>query len=137
MRTAENFYVLGFDYGSRKIGVAVGQTLTAQATPLEVLPVRQGKPNWARIQALIAAWQPRRLLVGLPWHGDGSASTISEAAQRFMRQLQGRYGLPVAGVNEYLSSYEAAQRAGHTGAAVDAWAAQVIVETWLSEYTHE
>jgi putative holliday junction resolvase len=131
-----HFYVLGFDYGRRKIGVAVGQTLTAHATPVGILPLHQGQPQWARIEALIKEWHPAHLLVGVPWRSDGSDSHSIQAAQRFIHQLQQRFHLPVRSVNEYLSSYEARLRATKDEA-VDAWAAQVIVETWLSEYIHE
>lgn len=129
----QDFCVLGFDYGSKKVGVAVGQSVTAQATPLEVVPSRQQKPDWLRIEKLIQTWQPLCLVVGIPWREDGSASAVTVAAQRFARQLEGRFGLPVEAINEYLSSYEAAERAGSKNEPIDAWAAQVILETWFAE----
>lgn len=126
--------VLGFDYGTKKIGVAVGQTLTASANPLQNVAALKNKPDWEQIGRLIQEWQPDALVVGLPVRSDGSASHTTQAAQRFMRQLEGRYRLPVYAVNEYLSSYAAARR--DSGAPLDAVAAQIILETWLSENEH-
>lgn len=129
--------VLGFDYGQRRIGVAVGQTLTAQANPLRVLSNQQQQhPNWAAISALITEWQPQALIVGLPLRADGSEGPIAQAAQRFSRQLAGRYHLPVHTIEETLSSLDAShrQRAAGQHGPVDAIAAQIILETWLTEY---
>ncbi len=130
---SQDFCVLGFDYGSKKIGVAVGQSITGQATPLEVIPARQQKPDWGRIEKLIKTWQPRYLIVGIPWREDASASPVTAAAQRFSRQLEGRFNVTTKTINEYLSSYEAAERVGSKSQPLDAWAAQVILETWFGE----
>jgi putative Holliday junction resolvase len=128
--------VLGFDYGERRIGVAVGQTLTAQANPLRVLSYQQQRPDWTAIGALISEWQPQALVVGLPLRADGSEGPIAQAAQRFSRQLAGRYQLPVHTIEETLSSVDAShrQRAAGQRGPVDAIAAQIILETWLTEY---
>ena len=100
--------VLAFDYGDQYIGVAVGQTLTASAQALAVLHSRDGIPDWARIQHLLAEWQPCALVVGLPLTMDGHEQPVTQKAKRFGRQLEGRYNLPVYFADERLSSREAA-----------------------------
>lgn len=129
---------LGFDFGARRIGVAVGQQITAQARPLAVLPTLQnGQPDWARIGKLITEWSPQGVVVGVPRHDDGSSYLITAQAERFARQLHGRFGLRVETADERLSSFEASLRLGHSKqhAALDAGAAAVILETWFSTFT--
>ncbi|KAB7624463.1 Holliday junction resolvase RuvX [Alkalilimnicola sp. S0819] len=129
---------LAFDFGERRLGVAVGQSLTGSARPLETLDCRQGIP-WERLRALLDQWAPAGLVVGLPLHADGSPSAMSEAAERFARRLHGRYHLPVHHVAELLSSVEAEARLRESGghkAGLDAVAAQVILETWFAEAAH-
>ncbi|KHD11587.1 Holliday junction resolvase [Candidatus Thiomargarita nelsonii] len=126
-------YLMGFDYGSKRIGVAVGQTLTATARPLAIVRIKNQQIDWTHITALIQEWQPDALVVGLPKHADGSDSTSTIAARRFSRQLQGRYQLPVHTIDERLSSIAAAQRISPNRKDLDAVAAQIILETWLSE----
>ncbi len=98
--------VLGFDFGARRIGVAIGNTLTRRARPLAVIDA-QGPTRWARIAALIAEWQPARLVVGIARHPDGAAHEMTQRCERFARQLEGRFRLPVARVDERYSSVEA------------------------------
>lgn len=124
--------LLAFDYGKRRIGVAVGQTLTATATPLAIVPCRRRGPDWREIARLIARWQPAALIVGIPLNMDGTEQPMTRAARHFARQLEQRYGLPVHGVDERLSSVEARARRQSPGD-LDAIAAQVILETWLAE----
>ncbi len=121
--------VLGFDPGSRRIGVAVGQTLTGGASPLSSVAVRQNKPDWEALARFIREWQPDALVVGLPLRADGSDSESTKNARRFSRQLHGRFGLPVYLVDEYLSSRAARER---TDGELHSVAAQIILETWLN-----
>jgi putative Holliday junction resolvase len=100
---------MGFDYGSKRIGVAVGQTLTSTASPLAIITVKNQQVDWAQLNALIQEWQPQTLVVGLPKHADGTDNAISEAVYRFCRQLQKRYQLPVQTIDERLSSVAAAE----------------------------
>ncbi|RME35436.1 MAG: Holliday junction resolvase RuvX [Gammaproteobacteria bacterium] len=125
--------VMAFDYGHRRIGVAVGQPVTGSASPIAVLPTRDGAPDWQAITALIGEWRPERLLVGVPRPADGKESELVRRVRRFCRQLEGRYRLPVATVDEHLSSWAAAERTGSRDEPLDAAAAQVILETWLNE----
>ncbi len=123
--------VLGFDYGLHRIGVAVGQTLTGAARPLTTLAGR----DWNAIAKLIADWRPALLVVGVPRHADASASDTTRAALRFSRQLHGRFGLPVATIDERLSSFAARDFLGRRPAPgeLDRVAAALILESWFNE----
>ena len=124
--------LLCFDFGVKKIGVAVGQTLTGTATPLETIPVRNRRPDWRRIAALLEQWRPQALIVGDPLQLDGSRQRVADQADRFANQLRGRYGLPVLRAEERLSTFEAQARQG-VKEPVDHVAAQVILEGWLQQ----
>jgi putative holliday junction resolvase len=127
--------VLAFDYGLRRIGVAVGNALTGTATALPVLPARDGVPDWERIRRLIGEWRPTLLVVGLPLNMDGTPSEMSERAARFSRRLHGRFGIRCELMDERLSSFEARDRmaGGSDRTAVDSVAACVILEGWFAE----
>src|SRR5690625_959735 len=101
------YSALSFDYGTRTIGVAVGQSVTGSATPLAPLPARDGGPRWESVAALLDEWQPRLLVVGQPLNMDGTESELSQRAARFARRLEGRFRLPVRLVDERLSSFAA------------------------------
>lgn len=122
--------LLCFDFGTKRIGVAVGQTLTDTATPLEIIPVRNNRPDWERIGTLINQWQPRALVVGNPLNMDGTRQPFSARADAFAWKLKGRYRLPVLRADERLSTVEARSRQ-RNGEHVDHVAAQVILESWL------
>ena len=135
--------VLGFDYGSRLLGVAVGNRFTGLARALAVVPMRDGEPDWLRLDALRQEWQPDTLVIGLPLTLEGQEQAASRGARRLAERLQARYALPVALIDERHSSQEAARRfaqARATGlkkrsdaAAIDAEAAAVILERWLAQ----
>ncbi len=132
--------LLAFDFGHKRIGVAVGQTLTGSANALAVVAVA-AKPDWQTIGGIIDEWKPVALVVGLPLAADGGETGMSEDARRFGRRLQGRYGIPVWYEDERLTSFSAEQRfveARSRGgmrrkdaALKDAMAAQIILENWL------
>lgn len=123
--------LLGFDFGRQRIGVATGQTITGTATALATLESRDGRPDWDSIGDLIRNWRPDALVVGLPLHADGSDSDVTAAARRFIRQLQGRYRLPVHAMDERLSSHAAAGLHDTQRSGVDAAAARIILQDWL------
>jgi len=127
--------LLGFDYGTRKIGVAVGQSLTGTATPLTTLRLVKNQPDWRSIARLIQEWRPDALVVGLPEEGDGEPAEMNKQALRFARRLRGRFGLPVHLANEHLTSREAWSRIGGKAmkdvTRIDAMAAKLILETWF------
>ena len=124
---------LGFDYGEKRIGVAVGQTVTRTASPLTTLPAKQGQPDWVVLGRLIAEWQPDCLVLGMPSTADGQPHPMAEPIARFGRRLGGRYNKPVHVVDERLSSYAAEDLARRSGRGLDAHAAQQILETWLNQ----
>ena len=131
--------LLGFDFGTQRIGIAVGQSITGTATALCTINSRNGKPDWGRITELIDRWRPDALVVGLPLYDDGSASDISKAAIKFTRQLQGRYRLPVHNMDEKLSTHAAKQHIKQQSSKqeVDAVAAMIILQNWLETKSHE
>ena len=132
--------LLAFDFGHRRIGVAVGQTLTGSANALAVVSVAN-RPDWQAISLIIGEWKPVAIVVGLPLANDGSESEMSKDARRFGRQLEGRYGIPVVYEDERLTSFSAEQRFVESrgqgsmrrkdAALKDAMAAQLILESWL------
>lgn len=128
--------MLGFDYGTHKIGIAVGQIVTGTATPLTTLQRVKNKPDWDSINALVEEWQPEAIVVGLPYQLDDQESEIAEKAKRFARQLHGRYQLPVHMMDERLTSRDAWSRLGKAAVKdatlVDSMAAKLILETWFS-----
>jgi putative Holliday junction resolvase len=134
--------ILAFDFGLRRIGVAVGQTVTRSASPVGVVSNGSSGPDWLRIESLIKEWGAARLVVGMPRNVDGSPSEISGAVDAFMTGLE-RFSLPVESTDERYSSSEAQQmllvkrRLGVRGKiskeTLDATAATLIAERWLNE----
>lgn len=127
--------VLGFDYGTQKIGVASGQTATGTASAIAILPARDGIPDWSQIEKLLREWQPERLVVGLPLNMDGSESELAARARKFGNRLNGRFQLPVEMWDERLTSREArelARESGRQGEKIDALAAALMLESWLA-----
>ena len=123
--TARSF--LAFDYGTKRVGVATGNTVTRSATPLRTVAA-EGDARFKALGALIAEWQPEALVVGVPFHPDGAPHDNTARAKRFARQLEGRFKLPVHQVDERYSTTEAlADGAGDP----DAGAACVILEQFL------
>jgi putative Holliday junction resolvase len=129
--------LLGFDFGTKRIGVAVGQELTRTARSLETLTSPDGGPDWAGISRLIEQWQPDALVLGLPLNLDGSDHEITRLVRRFGNRLRGRYNLPVHTIDERLSSAEAeallAEKGRFNKEDVDKVAAQVILQSWLEQ----
>lgn len=135
--------VLAFDFGLKKIGVAVGQTLTQTATALTIIPAQQGLPDWATIAELITTWGADFLVVGLPLNMDGSEQPISTAARKFAKRLHGRFHLPVHLADERLTSVAARQHLAESSTKfghkisnltqADSVAAQLILEAWFAE----
>lgn len=130
---------LSFDYGIKRIGVAVGQTITGTASPLHPLKAKDGIPNWQEIEALIKEWQPDILLVGLPLNMDGTESDMSKRARKFANRLHGRFGKPFEMVDERLSSeeikYDLRDQGIHDFGAhsVDGMVAKILFESWVAQ----
>jgi putative Holliday junction resolvase len=133
-------YILGFDFGFRRIGVAVGQATTCTASSLETVSHGQ-KPDWSAIDRLVKEWKPAAMLVGLPLGPEGDETDMSKAARQFGAALGKRYSLDVFYADERLSSRAAEDRFAQMRASgsarrkdsarLDAMAAQVILENWL------
>ena len=133
--------IISFDFGLKRIGVAVGQTVTRSAAPLGVVTPRNGEPDWTAIGRLVAEWQPAALVVGLPYNMDLSEQEMTGHARRFAEGLAARFPLPVHTVDERLSSKEAeAQlkerrqqgRRRISREDIDGAAACVILESWFN-----
>ena len=129
---------IGFDFGYKRIGVAVGQTLTGSASPLSTLAAKLGVPDWLIVQKILNQWKPLALVVGLPTCIDGTEQYTTAASKGFARQLRKRFALPVHLVDERLSTVEARGHLFEAGgyrkikqAEVDSIAACVILEQWL------
>ena len=135
--------MLAFDFGTRRIGVAMGNTLVRVAHPLVTLAADTPATTFAAIAALVDEWRPQQLVVGLPTHADGTPHAMTARTTAFARELAHRHGLPVALVDERWTT-EAAQdtlTAGHRGrkgrAERDQIAAQVILQAWFDEHAGE
>lgn len=131
---------MGFDFGTVRIGVAVGETVTGLAHPLTMIPSEPVAQRFEQIGALLAEWQPHQVIVGLPTYLDGSVHEMTQRCRRFGNQLHGRFNLPVDWVDERLSSAEAAQRLQQAGKSardskdlMDAIAAQILLQQWLDQ----
>ncbi len=120
--------VLGFDFGARRIGVAIGNRVTGQARPLTTIDASDNEARWNALSALIGEWQPARLVVGIPRHPDGAPHAMTARCERFARQLEGRYRLPVERVDERYSSAVVEHEDD-----IDAGAAAVILQQWLND----
>jgi putative holliday junction resolvase len=121
--------VLAFDYGTKRIGVALGNVLISNARPLEIIDTPEKTKRFARIEELIVQWQPDTLVVGLPLTESGGEQLASSQARRFANQLNGRYGLPVSLVDERGSSMAAQEIVGN--APDDAVAAAIILQRYF------
>lgn len=136
--------LLAFDFGLARIGVAVGELETGHANPLVTIHEAGNDGRFAAIAKLIAEWRPVGLVVGIPCSLDGEKHALTTRCERFAQQLHGRYGLPVARVDERLSSAEADERLREAGARhwrdrkanLDAMAAQIILQSFLDAYCH-
>jgi len=132
--------LLAFDFGTRYVGIAVGNTVTGIAHPLEMIDAEANAMRFARITALVDEWHPQRLVVGLPLSLEGAENDMTRRARRFARQLEARYGLPVTLADERLSSASAEEMlaaAGRGGRShkhhSHALAAQIILQGFLDE----
>lgn len=129
---------LGFDFGYKRIGVAVGQSITAQAQPLKPLQAQQGIPNWMQVKQLIQQWGPQALIVGIPCCIDDKPLYTTDAAHRFADRLADKFSLPIYRVDERLTTVEARSKLFAQGGyrklkavSVDSIAACLILEQWL------
>lgn len=133
--------VIAFDFGLKRTGVAVGNTLTGSASPECTLQSRDEKPDWEGISKLFNEWKPAQIIVGMPTELDGTDNPLKKRIERFCNQINGRYNLPVEQENEQFTSIEAAERLKQlrqsgrkqkvTKEDVDKIAASIILENWM------
>ncbi len=133
--------VVAFDFGIKRIGVAVGESMIGLAHPLTEISGEESAPRFAAIAAVIDEWKPRHLVVGLPLAADGSEHDLTRRAQRFARQIEGRFGLPVSLVDERYTSVEAEAGLREAGARralrekrIDSAAAQIILQQFFHDH---
>ncbi|MGE5387133.1 MAG: Holliday junction resolvase RuvX [Betaproteobacteria bacterium] len=133
--------VLAFDFGEKRIGVAIGETMLAQAHPLNVIHAETDSARLAAIDKLIQEWQPVQVVVGLPTHVDGTPHAMTKRCRRFADHLAKHYALPVELADERLTSREAESRLRETGRnsksmkpLLDAVAAQLILQNWFDTH---
>ena len=136
--------LMGFDFGTQRIGIATGQRLTESANPLDPIKAKDGIPNWDNLQRIIDEWQPDAFVVGLPLNMDGTASDMSNRAAKFARRLEGRFHRPAYTQDERLTSYEAKGMVIEQGGdrdfganSVDGLAAQLILQSWMNEHPRD
>jgi len=132
--------IMGFDFGTKRSGVAMGQRITGTANGIGCISARDGIPNWEQLDKLVDEWKPDAFVVGLPINMDGTASEMSRRANKFSNRLCARYARPSFTIDERLSTFAAKEEAkaqGHKGHyksdPVDALAAQFILESWFHE----
>ena len=126
-----NSIIMGFDFGIKRIGIAVGQKVTKTASGVAVVKALDGIPKWDYLDTIVLDWQPERFIVGLPINMDGSNSEMSKKAQKFSRRISSRYNIRSEMFDERLTSFEAREHDGKTH--IDAIAAKIILESWLRE----
>lgn len=132
--------VLAFDFGTKRIGVAVGQTITQTARPLDTIQAKEGEPNWSAVEKVVKKWLPDALVVGIPLNMDGTEQPITHVAREFAEALREHFEIPVHEIDERLTTKDAREqlfaRGGYKalqGGQVDQVAAQLILQNWFAE----
>ncbi|ALB68096.1 Holliday junction resolvase RuvX [Cronobacter dublinensis] len=133
--------LLAFDFGTKSIGVAIGQRVTATARPLNAIKAQNGNPDWSVIERLLKEWQPDDIIVGLPLNMDGTEQPLTARARTFANRLHGRFGVKVTLHDERLSTVEARaglfERGGFRAlnkGSVDSASAVVILESFFEQH---
>lgn len=133
--------LMAFDFGTKRIGIAVGQRLTGTGEPLSPIKANDGIPNWQELERIIDDWNPDAFVVGLPLNMDGTPSSMSARANKFAKRLEGRYHRRAFTHDERLSSFEAKGYVMAQGGSrdfgknsVDGLAAQLVLESWMAEH---
>ena len=129
--------VLAFDFGVKRIGVAVGQSVTHTATPLPIIPAKAGIPNAAILEEIVTTWKPDAFIVGIPLNMDGTLSSMALRARKFARRLQAQFQKPWYAVDERLSTFEAKMMIQKPTTdnlfkqPIDSLVAQHLLESWM------
>lgn len=142
-RTTKPLAALSFDFGTQRIGVAFGQSISGTARPVCVLKANDGIPDWEQVGSVIAEWSPDVLVIGLPYNLDGTESELLRRAVKFGNRLNGRFHKPCYGMDERLSSRAAIEQVMEDSGSmtkksgIDDIAAQIILENWFSEFKRQ
>jgi len=130
--------ILAFDFGLRRIGLAVGQTITRTATPIEFLKAKDGIPNWQEVEAIIQKWRPEKILVGIPLTMEGEEQLLTHCARKFAKRLKERFQLPIEFIDERLTTISARTELFDGGGykalkkgKVDSVAAKIMLDDWF------
>ena len=133
--------IIAFDFGLKRIGVAVGTAATGTSQMLSPLAARDGQPDWHQIEKLLKEWQPDLLLVGIPLDMDGKDLSVTPNARKFMNRLHGRFGIKVEPVDERVTSKEARQQLFDYGGyktlqsqSVDSLSAELMLQQYFAEH---
>ncbi len=134
--------LLGFDFGTKSIGVATGQMITATAQPLAAIKANDGIPNWNIVEKVIADWKPDLVIVGLPLNMDGTEQPVTQRAKKFANRLNGRFGVKIALQDERLTTASAKEFIfSHGGykaldkGKIDSVSAALILESWMQNHS--
>ena len=125
--------ILAFDFGTKKIGVAVGQTSTFTSSPLQVISSKDNKVNWNEIIILLDEWKPELIIVGKPLNMDGTDSEIMKEVDRFFLKLKNIYDAKYEYIDERLTTFEARQILEDRNYLVDASAAKILIDNWFEQ----
>jgi putative Holliday junction resolvase len=142
-RTTKPLAALSFDFGTQRIGVAFGQSISGTARPVCVLKAKDGIPDWEQVGSVIAEWSPDVLVIGLPYNLDDTESELLKRAVKFGNRLNGRFHKPCYGMDERLSSRAAIEQVMEESGSmtkksgIDDIAAQIILENWFSEFKRQ
>ena len=124
--------IIAFDYGTKKIGVAVGQTETYTSSPLQIIINKDDKVNWSEISILLNEWKPELIIIGKPLNMDGSDSEIMKQVEKFYQKLKNTYDINLEYIDERLTTFEAKQILEDTDInQVDANAAKILIDNWF------
>lgn len=133
--------LLGFDFGTKSIGVATGQMITATAQPIDAIKANDGIPNWDTVEKVIKEWQPDLVVVGLPLNMDGTEQAITQRAKKFANRLNGRFGVKIALQDERLTTASAKEFIFERGGfkaldkgKIDSVSAALILESWMGNF---
>lgn len=131
---------MGFDFGMKRIGVAIGQTVTHTARPLDTISAKEGIPSWDTIKQLIKKWQPDAFVVGIPLNMDGTDQPMSDNARQFANSLREQFDMDVYEIDERLTTKDAREQLFHQGGfkalqggQVDQVSAQLILQNWFAD----
>lgn len=130
--------ILGFDFGTKSIGVAIGQPITGSAQPLKAIKATDGIPDWTQIEAILTEWQPGLVVVGLPLNMDGTEQEMTQRARKFANRIHGRFGVPITTQDERLTTADAKARLFEYGGykalskgQIDSVSAVLIIESYF------